>query len=101
MSKNYQDDMFTPNSSLKLFSQLQGPKKLLLNRAGMRCRKSCALLGAGITTSTTRRTRWFDYWLKGKRQRHHERDADRQVETSPVASVLSAWPDPNVNQQTF
>ena len=31
-SKNYQDDMFTPNSSLKMFSQLQGPKKMLLNK---------------------------------------------------------------------
>lgn len=102
MSKNYQDDMFTPNSSLKLFSQLQGPKKLLLNKGWHAVPEiPGALLGAD-NYIYDQAHRWFDYWLKGKDNGiMNETQIDMEVENKSGRERLSAWPDPKVNQQTF
>lgn len=102
LSKNYQDDMFTPNSSMKLFSQLQGPKKLLLNKGWHAATElPGALLGVD-NYQYEQVQRWFDYWLKGKDTGiMNEPQVDLEIENKSGRERLGNWPDPNVNQQVF
>ena len=101
-SKNYQDDMFTPNSSLKMFSQLQGPKKMLLNKGW---HAATELPGAllGIDNYQYEQVhRWFDYWLKGKDNGiMNEPQVDMEIENKSGRERLASWPAPNVATQTL
>lgn len=102
LSKNYQDDMFTPNSSMKLFSQLQGPKKLLLNKGWHAAPElPGALLGID-NYQYDQVHRWFDYWLKGKDNGiMSEPQVDMEIENKSGRERLATWPAPNLQTQTL
>lgn len=65
MSKNYHDELFTPNSSIKMFSQLTVPKKLILNEG---IHATAEISGAlGFSNYVFDKVfDWFDFWLKGE-----------------------------------
>lgn len=102
ISKNLQDDMFTPNSSLQMFARLVGPKKLLLNpgiHAG-------AELGAAITGADNypmdQAHRWLDRWLKNRPNGiDTEPQVDLQVKFTNRRETLSTWPAPELRTETY
>jgi predicted acyl esterase len=65
ISKNYHDDLFPPNSSMKMFHSLTGPKKLLLNEG---IHAMAEITGAlGFKNFVFDKVfDWFDFWLKGE-----------------------------------
>ena len=78
ISKNWQDDMFSPNSTLLLFSRLTGPKKLLL-QSGIHA--SAELPGAVLGVDQhlwTQAQRWL--------AAHPLRSATRRRATTTFAS---------------
>ncbi|MBI3283581.1 MAG: hydrolase [Burkholderiales bacterium] len=102
ISKNYQDDMFTPNSSMAMFSALTVPKKLLLN-AGIHT--SAEILGALLGIDNTpydQAHRWFNRWLKGEQNGiENEPKVSMQIKFSKQRDALSNWPAPEVHNQTL
>lgn len=97
LSKNYSDEMFTPNSSLDLFTQLQGPKKLLLNKGWHAVPEALgALLGAD-NYIYDQAHRWFDYWLKGENNGIvSEPQVDMEIGNGTGRERLATWPDATV-----
>lgn len=102
LSKNYSDEMFTPNSTLDMFAKLQGPKKLLLNKGWHAVPEiPGALLGAD-NYIYDQAHRWFDYWLKGKNNGiMNEPQVDMEIGNGSGRETLATWPDANVRQQTL
>lgn len=102
ISKNYQDDMFTPNSSMALFSALTVPKKLLLNSG---IHTSAEILGAllGIDNYPYDQAhRWFNRWLKGEQNGiENEPKLSMQVKFGGQRETLSNWPAPELRNQTL
>jgi putative CocE/NonD family hydrolase len=65
LSKNFQDDLFTPNSTMAMYQRLTGPKKLLVNQ-GIHAQAEAP--GALLDVDNfvyDQAHRWFDRWLKG------------------------------------
>lgn len=102
LSKNYSDEMFTPNSTLDLFSQLQGPKKILLNRGWHATAEVLgALLGADNYVYDQAH-RWFDYWLKGKDNGiMTEPQVDMEIGNGIGRERLATWPDSTVQNLRY
>ncbi|MBI3381365.1 MAG: hydrolase [Aquabacterium sp.] len=102
LSKNYSDEMFTPNSTLDLFSQLQGPKKILLNRGW---HATAEALGALLGTDNyvyDQAHRWFDYWLKGKDNGiMAETQVDMEIGNGIGRERLATWPDSTVQSLKY
>lgn len=102
LSKNYSDEMFTPNSTLDMFSQLQGPKKILLNKGW---HATAEALGALLGTDNyiyDQAHRWFDYWLKGKDNGIvAEPQVDMAVGNGSTRERLATWPDATVKNMTY
>ncbi len=102
LSKNYSDEMFTPNSTLDLFSQLQGPKKILLNRGW---HATAEALGALLGTDNyvyDQAHRWFDYWLKGKDNGiMAETQVDMEIGNGIGRERLATWPDSTVKSLKY
>jgi predicted acyl esterase len=97
IAKNWQDDMFSPNSSLAMFSQLTGPKKLML-QPGIHA--SAEIPGALFDVDNAiwdQAHRWFDRWLKG---RANGIENEPKVSLSPkfqgYRETLSTWPAPEL-----
>ena len=102
ISKNLQDDMFTANSSLAMFSALTGPKKLLLNK-GIHAVTEFpgALLGEDNYPYDQAR-RWFDRFLKGERNGiDTEAQVSVQVRPANNRETFATWPSAEVREQTF
>jgi predicted acyl esterase len=102
LSKNYQDDMFTPNSSLAMFSALTGPKKILLN-AGIHASAELtgALLGAP-NYPYDQAHRWFNRWLKGEQNGvDTEPKVTMQIKFTDRRESFSNWPAPELTNQTY
>ncbi|MDQ1921325.1 CocE/NonD family hydrolase [Massilia pseudoviolaceinigra] len=102
ISKNLQDDMFTANSSMAMFSALTGPKKLLLNK-GIHALTEFpgALLGEDNYPYDEAR-RWFDRFLKGVRNGvDTEPQVSMQVRPANVRESFGTWPAPEVAEQTW
>lgn len=102
VSKNWQDDMFSPNSSLRLFARLTGPKRLLLQPG---IHGSVELPGAmlgGANPVVDEVYRWMDRWLKGAA---NGVDAEPQVSlqraTGGDRETLSTWPAPELRATTL
>ncbi len=100
--KNWQDDMFSPNSSMALFAQLTGPKKLLL-QSGIHA--SAELPGAVLGVDQhlwTQAQRWLARWLKGEA---NGIDTEPQVDLQPkfqgYRELLSTWPAPELTTQAL
>ncbi|MDO5693988.1 MAG: CocE/NonD family hydrolase [Pseudomonadota bacterium] len=102
IGKNWQDDMFSPNSTLALFSRLTTPKRISL-QPGIHA--SAELAGAvfGKPDPIWDDARlWFDRWLKG--------DANG-IDTEPkvrlttkfgdVTETLSTWPAPELRSKAY
>lgn len=102
ISKNYQDDMFTPNSSMAMFSALTGPKKLLLNNG---IHTSAEILGALLGVDNypyDQAHRWFNRWLKGEQNGiENEPKVSMQIKFSNRREAFSNWPAPEIHQQTW
>ncbi len=102
ISKNFEDDMFTPNSSMKLFSKLTVPKKLLLN-PGIHAQAEIpgALVGAP-NYPYDQAHRWFDRWLKGVRNGvDTEPQVSMQIKFTNTRESFDTWPASNVHAQTL
>ncbi len=100
--KNWQDDMFSPNSSMALFSQLTGPKKLLL-QSGIHA--SAELPGATLGVEQhiwTQAQRWLARWLKNEANGiDTEPKVDLQPKFAHYRELLSDWPAPELKTQTL
>lgn len=95
-SKNYADEMFTPNSTLAMFSQLTGPKKLLLNKGWHATAELPGALGAANHPYDQAR-RWFDFWLKGiDTGIMSEPQVDMAIGNDSGRERLATWPDATV-----
>ncbi len=102
ITKNWRDEMFTPNSSMALFERLTGPKKLML-QPGIHA--STELPGAILGTPNAiydETGRWFDRWLKGI-PNGIDTEPKVKLQTRPGASyeTLSSWPAPELQNATF
>jgi putative CocE/NonD family hydrolase len=102
ISKNFQDDMFTPNSSMALFSALAGPKLMHLS---MGIHGSAELPGAlfGIDNYPYDDAhRWFNYWLKGEQNGiQNEPSFSMQVKFTNRREFFNGWPAANVKNQNY
>ncbi len=103
ISKNYQDDMFTPNSSMAMFSALSGPKRMHLS---MGIHGSAELPGAlfGIDNFPYDDAhRWFNYWLKGEQNGiQNEPNFSMQVKFGGNRrEYFQGWPAANVKQRAY
>ncbi|WP_374594171.1 CocE/NonD family hydrolase [Aquabacterium sp.] len=102
LSKNYSDEMFTPNSSLQLFMAVQGPKKLVLNRGWHATAEALGALAGVNNYPYDQAHRWFDYWLKGKDNGiMSEPQVDMAVENTFTRETLPTWPAAAVRSQTL
>ena len=102
ISKNFQDDMFTPNSSLAMFAALTGPKKILLN-AGIHASAELtgALLGAP-NYPYDQAHRWFNRWLKGEQNGvDTEPKVSMQIKFSDRRETFTTWPAPELTNKTY
>jgi putative CocE/NonD family hydrolase len=102
ISKNYQDDLFTPNSSLAMFAALTGPKKMLLN-PGIHASAEAPGAVLGIDNYPYDQAhRWFDRWLKGVRNGvDTEPKVTMQVKFSDRRETFATWPAPELSDQTY
>ncbi|MEK8031384.1 CocE/NonD family hydrolase [Ideonella sp. DXS29W] len=102
VSKNYQDDMFSPNSTLLMFSRLTGPKKLLLQPG---IHGSAELAGAtlGVDNPVFDQVhRWMDRWLKGVQNGvDTEPKVNLQLKFGGNRETLSNWPAPELRSNTY
>ncbi len=102
IGKNWQDDMFSPNSSLALFSQLTGPKKLML-QPGIHA--SAEIPGALFDVDNAiwdQAHRWFDRWLKGKANGiENEPKVSLQPKFQGYRETLSTWPAPELRNLDY
>lgn len=102
ISKNFQDDMFTPNSSMAMFSALSGPKKLHLNQG---IHASAEIMGALLGVDNypyNEAHRWFNRWLKGEQNGiENEPKVSMQVKLTNRREFLSNWPAPEVQARTY
>lgn len=97
LAKNWQDDMFSPNSTLAMFSALTGPKKLML-QPGIHA--SAELPGALLDIDNPvwdEAHRWFDRWLKGRANGiEQEPKVSLQPKFKGYRETLSTWPAPEL-----
>jgi predicted acyl esterase len=102
VSKNWQDDMFSPNSTLLMFGRLTGPKKLLLQPG---IHGSAELPGAtlGIDNPVFDTVhRWMDRYLKGVANGiDTEPKVNLQLKFGNLRETLSTWPAPELRQNTL
>lgn len=102
IAKNWEDDMFTPNSSMSLFAQLQGPKKLLV-QPGIHA--SAELPGAllGLPNPVTDEAiRWFDRFLKGQANGVDQGPQVRMtLHGNGGQDQLSTWPAPELRTLSY
>ena len=102
IGKNWQDDMFSPNSTLAMFSQLTGPKKVML-QPGIHA--SAELPGAtlGLDNAVFDQVhRWMDRWLKGVPNGiESEPKVTMQLAFGGAVDRLSTWPAPELRTQTW
>jgi putative CocE/NonD family hydrolase len=102
ISKNFQDDLFTPNSSLAMFAALTGPKKFVLNPG---IHASAELTGALLGADNypyDQAHRWFDRWLKGTQNGvDTEPKVTMQVKFSDRRESFATWPAPELSDQTY
>ncbi|MCX2801198.1 alpha/beta fold hydrolase [Microbulbifer thermotolerans] len=63
LSNNFADYLFKPNSTIDLYTLLEGPKKLLLNPGTHAVTETLGGNGGHIWTTSFR---WFDRYLKGE-----------------------------------
>lgn len=100
--KNWQDDMFSPNSSMALFAGLEGPKKLLL-QSGIHA--SAELPGAVLGVDQhiwTQAQRWLARWLKNEANGvDTEPKVDLQPKFAGYRELLSNWPAPELKTQAL
>lgn len=102
VAKNWQDDMFSPNSTLLMFSRLTGPKKLLL-QPGIHASAELpgATLGVDNPVFDTVH-RWMDRYLKGVANGiDTEPKVNVQLKFGNVRETLSTWPAPELRQSTY
>ncbi|MDR7334032.1 CocE/NonD family hydrolase [Roseateles asaccharophilus] len=97
IGKNWQDDMFSPNSTLAMFNALTVPKKLLL-QPGIHA--SAELPGALLDIANPvwdEAHRWMDRWLRG---RANGIDSEPAISLQPkfkgYRETLSGWPAPEL-----
>ncbi|MFT7723858.1 MAG: CocE/NonD family hydrolase [Roseateles sp.] len=102
IGKNWQDDMFSPNSSLALFGQLTVPKKLML-QPGIHA--SAELPGALLDVDNAiwdQAHRWFDRWLKGQANGiENEPQVSLQPKFQAYRETLSTWPAPELRSLDY
>lgn len=102
IAKNWQDDMFSPNSTLAMFSRLIGPKKLLL-QPGIHA--SAELPGATLGVDNPifdQVHRWMDRWLKGAANGiDTEPKVNLQHKFGGTRETLSTWPAPELTSRTW
>lgn len=102
IGKNWQDDMFSPNSSLAMFSQLTGPKKLML-QPGIHA--SAEIPGALFDVDNViwdQAHRWFDRWLKGRANGiENEPKVSLQPKFQGYRETLSTWPAPELRNLDY
>jgi putative CocE/NonD family hydrolase len=102
IGKNWQDDMFSPNSTLAMFSALTGPKKLML-QPGIHA--SAEIPGALLDVDNAiwdQAHRWFDRWLKGKANGiENEPKVSLQPKFAGDRETLSSWPAPELRSLDY
>lgn len=102
IGKNWQDDMFSPNSSLAMFSQLTVPKKLML-QPGIHA--SAEIPGALFDVDNViwdQAHRWFDRWLKGQANGiENEPKVSLQPKLGNYRETLSTWPAPELRNLDY
>lgn len=102
IGKNWQDDMFSPNSTLAMFSALTVPKKLML-QPGIHA--SAEIPGALLDVDNAiwdQAHRWFDRWLKGRANGiDNEPKVSLQPKFSGYRETLSSWPAPELRNLDY
>ncbi|QTD47361.1 CocE/NonD family hydrolase [Ottowia testudinis] len=102
IGKNWQDDIFSPNSTLAMFSRLTTPKKIML-QPGIH---ASVELGAAVFDKANpvwdEARRWFDHYLKG---------VPNAIDTEPkvtlktkfgnVVETLPDWPAPELRSESM
>jgi len=101
-SKNFQDDLFTPNSTLEMFARLTVPKKIVFNPG---VHAGAELLSAFLGTSSypyDQAHRWFDRWLKNiPNGIDTEPKVTMQIKFSDRRESFANWPAPELRDQTY
>ncbi|WP_219209239.1 CocE/NonD family hydrolase [Variovorax boronicumulans] len=102
ISHNFQDDLFTPNSTLAMFAALTGPKKMVLN-PGVHASAEGAGAVLGVDNYPYDQAhRWFDRWLKGIANGiDTEPQVTMQIKFSEQRESFPTWPAPELRDQTY
>lgn len=102
ISKNWQDDMFSPNSSMALFSRLTGPKRLLLQPGIHTSAEIGGAMFGWDNAVVDDAIRWFDRWLKFQ---PNGIDTGPKVVLKPKfgnqTETLSNWPAPELRSLNY
>ncbi|MBB1604821.1 CocE/NonD family hydrolase [Variovorax sp. UMC13] len=102
ISHNFQDDLFTPNSTLAMFAALTGPKKMVLNPGVHASAEGAGALLDVDNYPYDQAHRWFDRWLKGiPNGIDTEPKLTMQIKFSEQRESFATWPAPELRDQTY
>jgi predicted acyl esterase len=101
ISNNFSDELFKPNSSLKLYSLLTGPKRIDINQGIHISAEATGLLGLPNYVWNNVHD-WFDYWLKGIDNGITDRPpVTMELSSSNQRVAFEGWPSASVSTQTL
>lgn len=101
ISNNLQDEMFQPNSVIRLYEKLNVPKRLDLN---LGIHASAELGGlVGIENYVWKNAHmWFDYWLKGQKTGIMQQPpVTMAVKNTGKRDAFPAWPHKNLKTKEY
>jgi len=101
ISNNFNDELFKPNSSLKLYSLLTGPKRIDVNQGIHISAEATGLLGLSNYVWNNVHD-WFDYWLKGVDNGIvDEPPVTMELQSSNQRVEFEDWPSASVSTKTL
>ncbi|APR86993.1 Methionine ABC transporter ATP-binding protein [Minicystis rosea] len=101
ISNNFNDELFKPNSSLKMYSLLTGPKRIDVNQGIHISAEATGLLGLPNYVWSNVHD-WFDYWLKGIDNGIMSKPpVTMELQSSPARVEFEGWPSASVTTKTL
>ncbi|MDC3961742.1 CocE/NonD family hydrolase [Polyangium jinanense] len=101
ISNNFGDELFKPNSSLKFYSLLTGPKRIDINQGIHASAEATGLLGLPNYVWNNVHD-WFDFWLKGVDNGITEKPpVAMELQSSNQRVEFEDWPSASVSTKTL
>lgn len=101
-SNNFRDELFEPNSVMRLFAQLEGPKRLDLNLGNHTTAELGGLIGLQNYVWSNL-TGWFDIYLKGKSDSRGltQKEVSMAIKFESDRDEFASWPTDTAENKTY